>query len=185
MTGAYVPRGVSRKTSMKSWCCRTGLNCRPLPYQGRGLVRKLLILKRDFSESWCSSQTRHSRRSGVYEQDPSLFQGHLPAAFSLRLSAPTAFGSVTSMPSGGSYQTMKQGRQMGIRCQGEYGRRYSEPPQAEQSASWPGSRRGILRSIQFQRALDTDARRSFGDIPAKHHFTTAFRAVACEVVVEG
>ena len=36
MRGSQVPGG-SRSRGTKSWCCRTGLNCRPLPYQGSAL----------------------------------------------------------------------------------------------------------------------------------------------------
>lgn len=68
VTRSYVPRGVSRKNSMKSWCCRTGLNCRPLPYQGRAPVRNTLILNKVFNVARLASQPRHSERSGAYEQ---------------------------------------------------------------------------------------------------------------------
>jgi hypothetical protein len=30
------------------WCCRTGLNCRPLPYQGNAFVIYAFVYKNDF-----------------------------------------------------------------------------------------------------------------------------------------
>src|SRR5215467_8641995 len=45
--------------------------------------------------------------------------GYLPAAFSFKLTRPTSAGLVLSTGSGLSYQTKKQGRQIGIECHGE------------------------------------------------------------------
>jgi hypothetical protein len=41
------------------------------------------------------------------------------AAFNLRLTMPTESGSVETTDDGPSYQTIKQGRQIGMACHGE------------------------------------------------------------------